>query len=377
MNLITKKNHIQQTLNLTDLEIIPSPVLENYRNIQEFTFGWDQAGNNAVGHYSRKGKGNHPIIPCQADKKSSYLAIRVSQKVLEWITNNLDGPNKLPIMDKDNVTGVWRHIRIKENYRGDYMLILTMLLNDDVFMCRWAEEQLNLIKFLQTQLPDNKLCSAYYQPSTGIKSCSRPTDPHYQFFYSQDLIMYIEKFRFKRSPSSFFQPNIYTARIIYDLVRDMTKYVKPDTLLDICCGTGTIGIYLSKQFRVIYGIDRTHSAIQDSIDNAKLNQVKANCNYYAGDAEHVLPILVKNKGLQDTDLVAVVNPPRRGLYPPVIRALNSCKQLKTLIYVSCNVVALDRDLKDLNLNQIEKCVAVDQFPGTTHCEVIVKLTSKR
>ena len=44
----------------------------------------------------------------------------------------------------------------------------------------------------QTQLPDNKLCSAYYQPSTGIKSCSRPTDPHYQFFYSQDLVMHID-----------------------------------------------------------------------------------------------------------------------------------------------------------------------------------------
>ena len=189
--------------------------------------------------------------------------------------------------------------------------------------------------------------------------------------------MHIDTFRFKRSPSSFFQPNIYTARIIYDLVRDMTSNVKPDTLLDICCGTGTIGIYLSKQFRVIYGIDRTHSAIQDSVDNASLNQVKATCNYYRGDAEKYYLFLVKNKGLQNTDLVAVVNPPRRGLYPPVIRALNSCKQLKTLIYVSCNVTALDRDLKDLNLNQIERCVAVDQFPGTAHCEVIVKLSSKK
>ena len=190
MNLITKKNHIKQTLNLTNLEIIPSPVLKNYRNVQEFTFGWDLAGNTAVGHYSSKGRGNHPIIPCQTDTKSSYLAIKVSQKVLEWITDNLEGPNRLPIMDKDKITGVWRHIRIKENHLGDYMLILTMLLNDDVFMCRWAEQQLNLSKFLQTQLPDNKLCSAYYQPSTVLKVVADQLTPLPVFLQSRSSNAY-------------------------------------------------------------------------------------------------------------------------------------------------------------------------------------------
>jgi tRNA/tmRNA/rRNA uracil-C5-methylase (TrmA/RlmC/RlmD family) len=138
---------------------------------------------------------------------------------------------------------------------------------------------------------------------------------------------------------------------------------------------------MAKQVGRVVGIDIIASAIEDAKINADLNQIN-NAVYVCGKAEDVL-----NKALDDhaqtDDLVAIVDPPRGGLHPDVIRTLRKCERLKRVVYVSCN----PKSLKDNLARFVQppskrysgtpfiamKAIPVDMFPHTDHCEMIMLL----
>ena len=238
--------------------------------------------------------------------------------------------------------------------------------------------------------------------------------------------------RFSLSATAFFQVNTCAAEVLYRLAGEWASPNGRSLLLDVCCGTGTIGLTLASSVRKVVGIDIVAAAIEDAKTNAALNGIE-NCEWVAGRAEETLPniltryanriapLRIKNvkaskidaeeSGDEEEhltnpvseveavakfdressttfdfdDVVAIVDPPRAGLHKNVLWALRKETRLRKLVYVSCNPESMAANCAELCTPQgldgdsggtpfkPVKAMAVDLFPHTPHCEAVLLL----
>jgi len=175
------------------------------------------------------------------------------------------------------------------------------------------------------------------------------------------------KYKFGISPSSFFQVNHHQTVALYDQVKEYLGK-NHNHILDLYCGTGTIGIYVSENCQKVTGIEINASSVRDAKSNVKKNSLK-NIKIIQGKVEDHL------KAGKQYDAI-IVDPPRSGLDKKTKRILQTIKSPK-IIYISCNPVTLARDIKDLEQEyKLEKIKLVDMFPNTYHVESVVSLTLK-
>lgn len=171
------------------------------------------------------------------------------------------------------------------------------------------------------------------------------------------------------SPSSFFQVNTVQAEKLYNKAIEYANIKKEDTVLDLYCGTGTIGIIASDKAKKVIGIELNKEAIKDANENKKLNNIN-NIEFYAGDVGKIL-----NKHNYKPDTI-IVDPPRAGLDSLALSQILNIKP-KKLVYVSCDLMTLARDLKLLsNDYDILELTPVDMFPYTAHVESVCTLKYK-
>lgn len=161
-------------------------------------------------------------------------------------------------------------------------------------------------------------------------------------------------------PNSFFQTNSYQA---VNLVKKVAEFAEGKKVLDLYSGVGTFGIYLAKKGFEVEGIEINPFAVEMARKNAEINNVDA--KFYVGEDKSV-----GNLGKYDT---IVVDPPRAGLHPKLIR-----KMLKDapeiIVYVSCNPKTLAKNLEELkSIYKVEEIIGLDMFPHTPHVEVVTKL----
>ena len=171
------------------------------------------------------------------------------------------------------------------------------------------------------------------------------------------------------SPSSFFQVNTLQAEKLYNKAIVYADIKKEDTVLDLYCGTGTIGIVASDKAKKVIGIELNKEAIKDANENKKLNNIN-NIEFYAGDVGKIL-----NKNNYKPDII-IVDPPRAGLDSLALAQILNIRP-KKLVYVSCDLMTLVRDLKLLsNDYDILELTPVDMFPYTAHVESVCALKYK-
>lgn len=183
------------------------------------------------------------------------------------------------------------------------------------------------------------------------------------------LISEIGECKFYVSPKSFFQVNSSVVSMLYDEVLNYCRINKPNNVLDLYCGTGTIGIYISKEVGNVFGIDYSESSIDDANKNKELNNSN-NCNFVCSRVEDYI-----DKLTGEYDLV-VVDPPRAGLDTKTIDYLKTINS-NTIIYISCDPATLSRDINllssDYNVISIKP---FNMFPRTYHCESVCLLSRK-
>jgi len=188
--------------------------------------------------------------------------------------------------------------------------------------------------------------------------------------YGKDKI--IEKlfdYQFYISPTSFFQVNTNQAEKLYEIAITYADISSEDVVLDLYCGTGTIGIVASKYAKKVVGIELNKSAIDDANLNKNLNNIP-NIEFYAGDVGKIL----SRKNYHPN--VVIVDPPRSGLDSLAIKEIINIKPRK-MVYVSCDLMTLARDLNMLSQYfEIKELTPVDLFPQTSHVESVVKLELK-
>ncbi len=195
-------------------------------------------------------------------------------------------------------------------------------------------------------------------------------DNKYKCIYGEKyLYEMIGEYKYRISPDSFFQVNSRTVNKLYNKVVEYAiKNEKKDNLVDLYCGTGTIGIYLSKYFNNIIGIELNKQAVEDAKENAKINSVN-NIEFYAGDVGKIINDQIKAD-------VIVVDPPRSGLDKRTKDILLKIKANK-IVYVSCNPLTLARDIKELdNGYELGDITLVDMFPNTHHVESVCVLNTR-
>ena len=176
---------------------------------------------------------------------------------------------------------------------------------------------------------------------------------------------YLGDFKFKISPMSFYQVNPIQTEKLYSKAVEYACLTGKETVFDLYCGIGTIGIFASKKVGKLYGIETVPEAIEDAKENAKLNNIE-NSEFFVGDVEKTLPEFIKQRKIIPD--VVFLDPPRKGCDKTALETLLEIKP-KRIVYVSCNPATLARDLKILEDKYELKDVSIcDMFPFTYHVE---------
>lgn len=171
--------------------------------------------------------------------------------------------------------------------------------------------------------------------------------------------------KFKVSSESFYQVNSKQIENLYSLVIKNIKNMNYNKVLDLYCGTGTIGIIISDYVKEVIGIEVSKSSYRDALENKEINNVN-NIKFINGKVEDYID------DFKNVDVV-IVDPPRSGLDKHTIKVLESINSQK-IIYVSCDPITLARDIKLLSSNyETIEVTPVDMFPNTHHCESVVIL----
>ncbi len=179
------------------------------------------------------------------------------------------------------------------------------------------------------------------------------------------IITNIGNKKYYESNTSFFQINNMVTKELYDAVLEEVKDKSYENVLDLYCGTGSIGIYISDFVKHIIGIDNNPSNIEDANLNKKLNQLN-NIEFIEDKVENQIDTF------QNMDLI-IVDPPRAGLDEKTRKYIQRISP-KEIIYVSCDPVTLARDLNELQETYtIKKIKIFNMFPRTYHCESIAVL----
>lgn len=370
------------------LPILPSPVRDGYRNKSTFSVNIGLDGNSkTVGFYVGTGRANN-IVCVNGDH---LLNMPEKHKLVARCYQDFIRLSSLEPCLLFHTGGHWREITVRTNAQGHTMAIVyfhpQMLTAEEVAVHKAA-----LVEYF-TCGPGSvcQLDSLFFQESTMTR-CSHEESP-YQLLHGGPYIYdEVLGFRFRISADAFFQVNRAAAEVLYRTVRNLCipsidnaseRTKTGGTLLDVCCGTGAIGITTSPRVDRIIGVELVEQAVEDAKHNAALNNV-LNCDFIAGKAEVVLPGLMNQFSSRDSGLTAVVNPARAGLHYRVVRALRNQPAIRRLVYVSCKpegeAMRNFRELccaPDAQKKLIGQAftptlaVPVDMFPHTPHCELVL------
>jgi len=187
------------------------------------------------------------------------------------------------------------------------------------------------------------------------------------------IVEKLEDLIFKISPKSFFQTNTKQAERLYNVVKNFAALNGNEIIYDLYCGTGSIGIFLSRNAKKLIGVDVIQDAIKDAVENAALNNLN-HASFFCGDVIEICNDEFFN--LHGRPELVIVDPPRAGLHAKLIQKLIEISPEK-IVYISCNVATQARDLQLLNENfSVEKLQPVDMFPHTHHIECVALLKLK-
>ncbi|HXB09156.1 MAG TPA: 23S rRNA (uracil(1939)-C(5))-methyltransferase RlmD [Puia sp.] len=184
------------------------------------------------------------------------------------------------------------------------------------------------------------------------------------------VIEQLEDFRFKIGPKSFFQTNTRQGERLYAATREYAELTGKETVYDLYCGTGSIGIFVSRQAARIVGVEVVPEAVADARENAALNAIPG-ARFFAGDVVDICnDEFFGREGRPD---VIITDPPRAGMHEGLVNKILEIGA-PTVVYVSCNPATQARDLQLLDAKYaVTRVQPVDMFPHTHHIENIVQL----
>jgi len=325
----------------------------NYRNKTIMTFKMSKTKKIVCGLYEDC---THNIITANNNILQCEIANKVAIEINKILTKH-----KISIYDEKTRTGVLRHLLIRYGFNSKELMIV-FITNGEMFPGR--ANVINDLKKLNLGI--TTIVQNYNSRDTSIVLGDKE-----RILYGPGYIYeYVNDYKFKISPKSFFQVNTEGMEKIYNLAIEKAKISKNDIVIDAYCGVGTISIFASKYAKHVYGVELNKDAINDANINKKINNIN-NVTFINDDATNFITKLAKNR--EHVDIV-IMDPTREGSTKAFINAIKYLNA-KKVIYVSCNPETLKRDLYQFVENDyiITSITGVDQFPRTLHSEVVCVL----
>uniref|UniRef100_A0A6G1R7W0 tRNA (uracil(54)-C(5))-methyltransferase n=1 Tax=Hypotaenidia okinawae TaxID=2861861 RepID=A0A6G1R7W0_9GRUI len=352
-----------------------SPVQTEYRNKCEFLIGIGvNQEDKTVGCRLGKYKGG----TCAVVEPFDTIHIpAIAKKVVKAFQDYIRS-TPYSVYSPETYEGHWKQLTVRTSRNGHIMAIAyfnPQKLNKEEL----ADLKISLAKYFTEGMGKSSGVTSLYFVEEGQRKSPNLEDLPLEHV-AGDKYIYEELLglKFRISPHAFFQVNTQAAEVLYSAISEWAQLSQESTVLDICCGTGTIGISLAKQVKKVIGIELCQEAVQDARVNAQINELN-NIEFHCGKAEDIVPSLINV--LAPQNLITIVDPPRAGLHSKVILAIRRAEQLKKLIYVSCNARAAMNNFVDLcraPSNRVKgaafrpvRAVAVDLFPQTRHCELLI------
>ena len=362
------------------LKIIPSPQVFYYRNKLELTFGYGEMRSEVqqakipggkphrIYFDENPGIGFHqpgqwatilPISECHLyDEQLSSLVSDVKRFMKE---------NSLTVHNPKTHRGMLRNLILRRGIHTEEQMICF------VVQARKKELEPLFQKFLKFAGRPH-LKSLLVVEHFGLND--KPEAPKIHALVGETWISErLFDLTFQISPFSFFQTNTLATEKLYSAILAAADLSPKDTLLDVYCGMGTIGQYLSRFCEKVVGIESHPSAVEDALRSAGRNRI-SNISFYKGKAEQVLNQQLRAGGKYKFNVI-IVDPPRVGLHPQALSAVITHRPEK-IIYVSCNPATFARDLGEFLKNgyDLRTVQPVDMFPHTAHIELVALLQRK-
>ncbi len=354
------------------MPIIGAQKTRYYRNKIEYTFSSkkfllaEQLGDPAfttdenVAGYHAKG-----FFDKVVDIKTCYLQEEPTNQ-LRIAVKEFALQHEFTFYDIRKHEGFMRNIQLRLCRTGELMVNVVFGYEDE-------KKRMALLNFIQGQFPS--ITTLLYTINTKWNDSMHDLDPQVHFGKGHVIEM-LEEFQFKVGPKSFFQTNTEQAEKLYQVTREFAELSGNEIVYDLYCGTGSIGIFVSKNAKKIIGVETIQEAVHDARENAALNDIE-HASFFVGDVIDVCNDDFFNaNGKPD---VIITDPPRAGMHEKLVRKILDM-EAPVVVYVSCNPATQARDLNILSEKyRVTKIQPVDMFPHTHHIENIVqlKLLSKR
>lgn len=359
------------------LPILSTDKITEYRNKCEFTVGRNNEEDKVVIGFrlSSYAAGSTAVGPidnlCHIPSK-----MKVVVKVLEEFMKD----SKLKPFQPVDHSGYWRQVTVRATL-GDDLMVIVGIHPQDLSAEKLDELKSQLKDFFESgNGAEARVTSLYFQIMRKKSGNGENGDGIYHISGTKYIEETLLGMKFRVSPQAFFQVNTLGAEVLYKAAIELAKPTADTAVLDICCGTGTIGLAFSKHCGEVFGLEMVEDAIKDAKENVVANNV-SNCEFFVGKAEDILYPVIQRA--TKPDIIAIVDPPRAGLHQRALLTMRKARKLSRLVYVSCDPRAAAKNLVDLARPISKqyvgeplvpiKAVAVDMFPYTKHCELILCL----
>lgn len=360
------ENNLKRIGGFDDLEIMPIIGSEKtyfYRNKLEYSFSdsrWltqEEIESDQV--FERNALGFH--IPGQWSKvldiKKCHLQPEPSNLIrLEAKRYAIE--NQLEFFDLKNQQGFLRTMMIRNNQKGEFMVLVQFFKED-------KPKREAFLENLKNKFPE--IVSLLY--AINPKGNDSVYDLDIEIYSGTDyLIEEMEDLKFRIGPKSFYQTNPEQAYELYKVARDFAGLTGDELVYDLYTGTGTIAQFVAKNSKKVIGVEAVPEAIESAKRNAAENGIE-NCSFYCGDMKNIFDDeFISKNGHPD---LIITDPPRDGMHKNVVETILRISPQK-IVYVSCNSATQARDLALMKENyKITKVQPVDMFPQTAHVENVV------
>ena len=294
--------------------------------------------------------------------QTCYLMDEVNNSIRNTIRDFAE-LNNYSYHDIKQHTGWLRNIIIRYCTTGELMVNICLNNEDET-------ETKKLMDHILQQVPS--ITTLLYTINAKWNDSIYDLTPVF-YFGKGYVIEQLEEFKFKIGPKSFFQTNTKQAEKLYSITKDFAQLTGNEIVYDLYCGTGSIGIFLSKGAKKVIGVETIPEAIEDARQNAALNNI-THAEFFAGDVIKICTDdFFEQHGRAD---VIITDPPRVGMHEKLVNKLLEIAAPK-IVYVSCNTATQARDIALLSEKyDVIKIQPVDMFPHTHHIECVVLLELK-
>lgn len=327
-----------------------------YRNKAQYPFASGKDGEVIAGFYAQK---SHRVIPCSDCKLQPKIFSKILESVLRWANRRNLSP-----YNEETGEGLLRHLYLRISGESGAVMVCIVINGKElpfsaelcgILTTRFKEIETIVININteKTNVILGEECRTLYGPG-----------------YITDTLCGLS---FRLSPLSFYQVNREQAQRLYRKAAEYADLKGNEVLLDLYCGTGTIGLTMAHMAKKLIGVEVVEQAVRDAEKNAMENGAD-NSEFICGDAAKAAAEL-KRRGIKPD--VIIVDPPRKGCGEELINTIAEMSP-ERVVYISCDPATLGRDCKTFGSlgYEVKEYTPFDLFPGTVHVETACLIVKK-